>query len=808
MTGRTLGRTGVLAVSLAIAFGFPLPARSQCDESALWSVFAPTGDVAEILVQGNIAWIGADGGVIRIDGSGVASGNPDQIKISDKDGLISTDVSCMAFDSFGNVWVGTQTSGVSVFDSQGVHLADLTSFEELYSDFVTAMASAGDRMFILSVDRYAPSGAPEGGGGVIVQVTQRPGGGYDFERLGLNFGLEVGQSALASGSVQYFGTNGLGLWRRDESVQPPGPFEFLTQAGGLLSNNVKTLLEAPFPGAADDVLWIGTGSGLQAWNGDSLTTVDVVSDATTPGIENIIDLARLGSTLYALVEVGSRRSLYSMDLDSSPLVAGPLPKSSCLPDSNYIPREVAVDSAGRIYLGTRRNSFSVMEGGAWYCPRPLGPHAPQAADIVVGADGGVYFGTGDRTTDTRPGVGLGVFKNGEWSSVTADIVEREVVFVDAWPDSTIWMGTSVDRNFGGVNRYFPSTGAIETYHPATVAIERRTLGRNVGAFFVDPDGNLWILYGQQEGGISIIEPNLTVTNFPMNDMIPGGNDLLTSIGMDSRGRAWVGTRNTDNKPGQLHVIDVNGTPGFVGDDSYDSFLLASEVADIGNVWDIVITDDDEIWLIGDLGLAVGAIGPDFGGEPFASWTTLSPTAIQLGGRNPQPYSVAEIDWDGNIWIGTETSGLVRVSPGTQTWTWYDQVAGCPLTDQSITGLAVDEDAKVIWISTLTGGVARLDLSNAVTVVGGDRLDPQAYPNPYRPDRDGDLRFGALPNDRTLTLRIYTLVGELVHETEGVDGTATWDGRNASDQVVEPGVYLVTAIDSGGDVYEGKVAILR
>jgi ligand-binding sensor domain-containing protein len=802
---------GLLGIGLLVLGLLPFAgdrARAQCDESADWTLYSPTGDVAEILMRENIAWVGADGGIIRIDVSQIAGGNPEQRKITDREGLISTDISCLAEDAFGNVWVGTTDSGISIFDSAGNHLTDLSSFNELWSDLVTAMGASGNRMFVVSVDQINAQGSPEGGGFVIITVERDDEGGFRFTPGAVTPPLEVGRAVLGVGDTIWFGTSGQGLWRRDESVQPADFGVALTQADGLASNNVKKLASAPHPDFPGQVLWMGTGSGLQVWDGTTLASL------TDFDGHNVLDLFHRGDTMYVLTEeAGDVRRLFILDLSSSPIGLEIVPRTgTCLPDTSYIPREIAVDTGGRIVVGTRRLAFAVWDSAdsTWSCPPPLGPHAPQVADIALSSDGILYFGTGSLGTDTNPGNGLGIFRDGTWSSVTEDddILHNEVVHVEVWPDTTVWFGTAVSREFGGVNRYFPRTGSLDQYTNTAENASRRTQGKNVAAMHLDSEDNLWIAYGQIEGGMSIIEyPSLEVSNFGIEQLIDGANPLLTDFAFDSRGRAWITTRNTTNRPGQVYVMDVAGTPSAKGDDRYTSFLLASEIGDLGEAWDIEIDSSDQIWLVGQNGIILGQIGPDIGAGASATWTFLDPSASQLGGRNPLPYLVATFDWDQHVWLGTESSGLVRVSPDAQTWRWYDQLEGCPLPDQSITGLEVDRTGRTVYVGTLTGGIARLNLS-AIRTEGGDRLDPQAFPNPYRPDHDGPLSFAALAPDERATLRIYTITGELVYEGENLAGTKTWDGRNLGSQIVESGVYVITAVTASGEIYEGKVAVLR
>ena len=98
----------------------PSSAVAQCPADA-WSIYSATGDVAGVAVDGQRAWIAAVGGVISIDLSTIGDERPAQFRLSDAEGLVSPDVTCLTIDAFGNIWVGTREDGVSVFDAQGNH---------------------------------------------------------------------------------------------------------------------------------------------------------------------------------------------------------------------------------------------------------------------------------------------------------------------------------------------------------------------------------------------------------------------------------------------------------------------------------------------------------------------------------------------------------------------------------------------------------------------------------------------------------------------------------------------------------------
>lgn len=803
MARLALAGTGLgLALIASVAPG----ARAQCDPDATWSVYQPTGDVAEVLVTGNRAWIAALGGVIRIDLDGITGANPLQIKITDNQGLVSTEVTCLAEDSYGNIWVGTRESGLSVFRPDGTLIRTLTSFSELWSDRVVAIGGRGNRMFVVSVDSFSASGTLEGGGFVIIQVNPDGSGGFTFTPF-QGTDLEVGQVVVDTPGGVWFGTSGQGLWVRDESTVPPTfRQELLTE---LASANVENILVADhFDQSGRDVLWLGTGAGLHTYD-PATAQLDTIPDFFG---ENILDVFHepTTNTLYVARDSSGVRDVFTIDLDS-PFFPVRVPRSTCFSDTLYVPRDIGADAQGRMVLGTRAEGFSVYQSPAWHCPPPLGPHAPQAADLHVAADGTLYFGTGDKERLNGRWNGVGVFDGSSWKSITRDdgILESNMTEVHIWRDGTVWFGSSTSAAQGGLNRYFPDTGAIEAYHNATVNTARRTLGRHVRQIREDPDGNLWVLYGQADpaGGLSVIEPppSLQIKNYDFS-LLFAGTTLLRAFDFDSRGRIWVCTHDTVAGPAQLYVIDPRGTLFNLTDDVTAVFNMANQVFNLGECKALEIDSRDRIWIAGNAGLAVGQI--DAGGGIFASWTRVVPDASQTGGRNPLPYRVAALDWNEDLWLGTESAGLVRVSRDASDWTWYDELQGCPLPDQSVAGIFPDASSRSIWVGTSLGGIARIDLSGSSGRSDGDTIEAEPYPNPWNPDTDGPLTFGGIPTSASVTLRIFTAAGEIVLEESDVRGTKSWNGNNLGGFVVESGVYFVRATASTGQVYETKVAVLR
>jgi len=775
-----------------------------------WTIYPPTGDISDIEMAGTTAWVAANGGIVSIDLATAGQSDPVQRKFGVAQGLAAAEVTSLALDGFGNVWAGTKDHGVSVFNAQGEHLRDLSSFEHLWSDLVVDLKAVGNKMYVVCTDQYTAVGGLEGGGYVPIEVSQS-GGEYTFTRLGIGIGIDLAQVILPEPGVAWIGTSGSGLWKVDETIGTVSPEVVLDQTTGLISANIKQILRAPNPeqGGAS-VLWLGTGLGVQAWDGAGVYTVPVFAG------RNILDMYVQGSTMLVLTEdVLLNRDLYTMNLGGFPLFAQRVTRSDCLPDTLYVPRQAAMDSGGRIILGTRDVGVSVRDGATpfgWHCPPPLGPHFPQISDLVIAPDGVLYFATGEKGPFTE-GVGIGTFDGIRWGVIGPDsgLVHRDVHEVAAWPDTTLWFGSAISGAVGGLNHYFPKTGNFVTYHDQVPFPSQITQGKNCQSLEVDRNGTLWIAYGQVGGGLTAIQPQgigtPLVTNFTSTEIQANTNELTRDLAFDTRGRIWLSTFSDQNRPGYVYVVDTHGTITNKGDDTYTPINVANQIADLGSISQIEIDDQDQIWLAGEKGLVIGQIGADVSGHASATWDLVNPGTDQSGGRNPLPYTAAKLGKNNSIWLGTETSGLVNVSKDAETWTWYDQEAGTPLPDQSVSSIYVDPVTGSIWIGTATAGIARLDLTARVDVEG-DRVSLQAYPNPWRPATATTLTFLAIPPTETTTIRIYDVSGDLIYEGVNLTGTKAWTGKNNADQLVQSGTYLMTAESTNGKQYEGKVAIIR
>jgi len=104
---------------------------------------------------------------------------------------------------------------------------------------------------------------------------------------------------------------------------------------------------------------------------------------------------------------------------------------------------------------------------------------------------------------------------------------------------------------------------------------------------------------------------------------------------------------------------------------------------------------------------------------------------------------------------------------------------------------------------------------ASPVVPGDlvpTVDTFAYPNPYAPARDTEVRIRFdLERPQSVTIRIFDFGMNLVRTLHGQLNPGrrelSWDGTDQNGAVVANGAYFYT-VDTGSERARGKILVLE
>ncbi|MCK5907963.1 MAG: T9SS type A sorting domain-containing protein, partial [Flavobacteriales bacterium] len=163
-----------------------------------------------------------------------------------------------------------------------------------------------------------------------------------------------------------------------------------------------------------------------------------------------------------------------------------------------------------------------------------------------------------------------------------------------------------------------------------------------------------------------------------------------------------------------------------------------------------------------------------------------------------------VDGANNKWFATESGGVYYTSANGQKTIHHFTKDNSPLLSDQIFDLDIDPETGRVFFVTSKGLVSFI--GNATE--GGDNFSKVfAYPNPVRPEYDGDIYIKGL-TDKT-NVKITDINGNLIFETTSQGGQAVWNGRSLSGYKASSGVYLVFAVSKDGtDTTVTKILIVN
>ena len=393
---------------------------------------------------------------------------------------------------------------------------------------------------------------------------------------------------------------------------------------------------------------------------------------------------------------------------------------------------------------------------------------------------------------------------------------------------------------GGVIRFLlddPGGMAIFDTTGAKVVSTDETGYMNIRGLTVDDKSNLWIANfgaGNWDSKVTVVDDN---GNWHHISQIGNGGitqkiDKPTEILVPENNIAVIGTSKDEG----LFILELDqdadddGTPDALDIDSDGQGILDSEdwdddddgvpddqdllpvswrnfssihgLAD-NTIWSLTQSGDGEIWALTARGLqrltfnsAYTVVTPFFftyfAGVPFGEGSK-----IKADGRN-------------NIWVSSITGGLyVLLSNATPwpDWNGFRKENSMLLSDE-VTAVAIDDMKGLAYIATSKGiNVLKIPFAKAKKSYSSLK----AFPSPYRIPAAEPMVLDGLIDESSL--KIMTLSGEVIRQIDttspSVQGyQAFWDGKTDSGNWVSTGVYLVAAYSRDGDSRVTKVAVIR
>ena len=449
------------------------------------------------------------------------------------------------------------------------------------------------------------------------------------------------------------------------------------------------------------------------------------------------------------------------------------------------------DETGRIWYADEfsRLRWSGQENGSCTMRITNSPKAEVSLDIDVKGDV-VYVATGGVRENFTPLFnrdGFYILDNGTWNifdenslQLIAGLDFLNLFQIETHP-SPIDNRIYVASYFEGLLEYDTETGEGTIYKENNSPIlntEGDPSRERISGLAFDQNEVLWINNFGAETPLIAMTPEGVWHAFD-----PAGDNQLAKVVVDDNGFTWsvlVGAG------GGVVVHDSNQTPEDPTDDRSIVINSSNSAIETGTINTIGVDLDGEVWVGTNQGPVIFNSSSNlFEGEQLGSVRTVLQDSILAILLETEDILAIEFDGANRKWFGTR-NGIFVQSPDGEIQEMRFNVDNSPLFDNQINALKYDDNTGIMYISTNQG----LQSFRTQTLGATNRHSNTvfAYPNPVRPEYQGDIQIRGLARDANV--KITDLNGKLVFETTALGGQAIWDGRDYTGRRAETGVYLV------------------
>ncbi|MEM6327650.1 MAG: two-component regulator propeller domain-containing protein [Bacteroidota bacterium] len=470
-------------------------------------------------------WFGTQDGLNRYDGVRLTAFRHDPTRPDE--GLPTGFVQSLAETSDGGLWVGTWGGGVARRDPV------TGAFEAWRHDPDDPTSLPGDIVTALHEDRAGRLWIGTEGG--LAWRDPRDGTFHRYAEAVLPDPFVWSLAEDEEGGL-WIGTFRAGAVRVDPASGRWRPVRHDPENPATIGSDDNALVRV----TPDGTVWIGTGAGLNEWNGTGWTRH---APSEAPGAlcgEYIYDVrqGRDGSVWVATGDGGLCRRATGTEAWQAFRHNAADPTS--LPKD--VVRALWEDRAGTLWIGTDGGGAAATTGASermgLYLPDPLRETSlpyPYVWALHQTRDGRIWAGT-DGGGLARLDPASGIFETyrhrpGDPSSLAADVI----LALEESRDGRLWVGTFD----AGIDRLDPTSGRIEHF-PADDDGITGPASVTVTALHEADDGALWV--GTWEGGISrYAEGAWTTWRHDPDDPASLPNDVVTALRPARDGGLWIGT---------------------------------------------------------------------------------------------------------------------------------------------------------------------------------------------------------------------------------------------------------------------------
>jgi streptogramin lyase len=715
-----------------------------------WKIYSATSDVRGAVYNQATMWVATSGGVFSF--------NPPDSNYSvftKADGFSSQAISSIGVDSQNKIWVGSEEGYINVLDPTNYSVQKIidifnstNSKKQINNIFIK-----GDSVFVST---------------------------------------EFGLSILNSKNLSFY-----------DSFLKLGSFA----AGSSIASSFKSTLVFAITSDGVAVQKSGTQnlSAPESWNSYSFnSSINAASGSKILEYDGKILLASSNGIFQY-----SNNSWQPFILDGNSIVDMIVNGNYLYLISQHQVYQYANSTPTKIYENSTANFTSLTSGPnqSIYISSDIGliefkntsirfiyPNGPLNnifTNLSVDPLGRLFVATGKDVT----GVGFFEFDGKSWTnyntSTNIELPSNSYYNVYAGPDTAIYLS-----NWGyGVTVF--KNNLFTTYNAGNsplVGVAENASFVSISDVKTDSKGNVWIFNNQtaSQAPLSVLTKEKQWYNYVFTNPIIT-SDPTGDLVIDPYDTKWFSIQNTHRG---LYYFNENGTYANLSDDT-KGYLTPSNGLNSDLVSSLAVDLRGYIWVGTDLGLNVIL-------EPT---NPKSAAAIRnIYALSNQPVTCIAVDPLDQKWVGT-TKGVFILSPDGYTLINQYTSSNSPLPDDNITSIAFDNKNGIVYIGT-NKGLASLQTSSVEPVESFGELF--IYPNPFIVSSGESKNITIDGLIRSSSIKVFSISGVLIKEFDSPGGRiATWDGKDATGNLVSTGVYVIVAYDaSANNVKTSKVALIR
>ena len=160
-----------------------------------------------------------------------------------------------------------------------------------------------------------------------------------------------------------------------------------------------------------------------------------------------------------------------------------------------------------------------------------------------------------------------------------------------------------------------------------------------------------------------------------------------------------------------------------------------------------------------------------------------------------PITAMARDAKGNKWVGTDGSGVYRISSDGQVQQYHYDTSNSPLPSNTVNDIAVNPVTGEVAVATMAG-LALLKTGEVPPAESLDYDNILIYPNPVVPGYHGLITITGLTENAEV--KILSSSGQLVWYGHSTGGMCRWNGHSRNGGRVASGIYHVVCSTEDGD----------